>query len=146
MGGVPLAYRIFEDDWVQAFQDRVNESEEYRRSASTWHWPLVLRMQPDASLGFPDGYGVWLDLHRGECRAARVAKAEDMRSAPYVISADAYTWKQVLQKELEPISGLLRGKLKLEKGNMLTLASYVQAARYLVEAAREIDTVFPEGV
>lgn len=141
-----MAYAIFEADWVNAYRARLQESESYRKAAATWQWPLILRIQPDPSIGLPDGKAIFLDLYRGDCRGARPATADDLRTAPYVIAADAFSWKQVLEKQLEPISGLLRGKLKLERGNMLTLAGYVQAAKYLVEAAQQVDTIFPDGM
>lgn len=141
-----MGHAIFEADWTDVYRDRLRESEAYRKAAATWQWPLVLRILPDPSIGLPNGKAVYLDLYRGECRDARPASAEDLQAAPYVIAADAYSWKQVLEKKLEPIGGLLRGKLKLERGNMLTLAGYVQAAKYLVEAAQQVETIFPEGV
>lgn len=140
-----MAYAIFEGEWAEAFGAKLGESEAYKRAAATWRWPLVLRIHPDPSVGLHEGRAVWLDLYQGECRDARVATAQDIAAAPYVIAADIRTWKQVLDKKLEPISGLLRGKLKLERGNMLTLAGYVQAARYLVETAQQVETIFPEG-
>ena len=40
---------------------------------------------------------------------------------------------------------LMRGKLKLEKGNLGSLLPHTSAAKELVVAAREIETDFPEG-
>ncbi|MGA9174846.1 MAG: Fis family transcriptional regulator, partial [Thermoactinomyces sp.] len=62
----------------------------------------------------------------------------------YVISADPYTWKQIFDRKLEPISTIMRGRMKLIKGNMSTLSAYVLAAKYLVESALELDLEFPE--
>jgi putative sterol carrier protein len=59
------------------------------------------------------------------------------------VSADAFTWQQVMQGKLEPIAGLLRGKLKLSKGNMAVLARYVFAAKELVLCAASVPTKFP---
>lgn len=141
-----MSHVIFEPDWVAAYCTQLQGNAAYKKAAASWQWPLVLRIQPDPSIGLPEGRAVWLDLFKGDCRDGRVATAADIESAPYVISADAFTWKQVLDKKLEPISGLLRGKLKLEKGNIIVLAGYIQAARCLVETAQEIETIFPEGV
>jgi putative sterol carrier protein len=65
--------------------------------------------------------------------------------ASYLIEADPYSWKRVLEGELDPIAGLMRGKLKLRRGSVVALARYVGAARELVRAAGRVETSFPEG-
>ncbi|HEY3365438.1 MAG TPA: SCP2 sterol-binding domain-containing protein [Symbiobacteriaceae bacterium] len=141
-----MGYVLFGDDWVNAYKESLGRSAEYRKAAAKWEWPLVLKVQKDPSLGLPDDLAVYLDLWHGECRGARVATAADLESAPYIVSADAFTWKQVLEKKMEPIGGIVRGKLKLARGSIITLAGYVQAAKYLVEAATEVATDFPGGL
>ena len=138
-----MAYEIFCADWAVAYRASLHESEAYKKAATSWEWPLVLRVTVDPAQGIPRDLAVYLDLWHGECREARVASKEDMESAPYVVSADAYTWRQVLDKKMEPISGIMRGKIKLVRGSVITLAGYIPAARYLVEAATHIDTRFP---
>ena len=46
---------------------------------------------------------IYLDLWHGECREARAATEEDLEKAPYVVSADPYTWKLIFERKLEPI-------------------------------------------
>ncbi|ADG05797.1 SCP2 sterol-binding domain-containing protein [Kyrpidia tusciae] len=140
--GVP----VFGSEWAQQWGERLNQSVQYRQSAQTWEWPLVLVMEQDPSVGLAEDRAVYLDLWHGECREARVATPEDQETAPYVISADPYTWKQVLDRELEPITAIMRGRLKLTKGNMSTLSGYVIAAKYLVETAIDIEAELPEGL
>jgi putative sterol carrier protein len=105
---------------------------------------LILIFEKDPSAGVDEDWSIYLDLWRGECREARVATKEDIENAPYVISADPYTWKQIFDRKLEPITTIMRGRLKLVKGNMSTLSAYVLAAKYLVESALEIEAEFPE--
>ncbi|MDI3328935.1 MAG: SCP2 sterol-binding domain-containing protein [Alicyclobacillaceae bacterium] len=140
--GVP----VFGPEWAKQWGERLNQNVQYRQSAQTWEWPLVLVMERDPSVGLEEDRAVYLDLWHGECREARAATPEDQEKAPYVISADPYTWKQVLDGELEAISSIMRGRLKLVKGNMSTLSGYVMAAKYLVESALGIDTELPEGL
>lgn len=105
---------------------------------------MIFTLQADPSLGIPTSRSAYFDLWHGECRDGRAATAADLEGAQYVISADAFTWKQVMEGKLEPISGLLRGKLKLSRGNMAVLARYVQAAKELVNGAKAVPTKFPE--
>ena len=66
--------------------------------------------------------------------------AEAMK-APFCITGDYGRWKQVLRKELEPIKGMMQGKLKL-KGDLPTIVRAVQAAQELVNSAAKLDTKF----
>ena len=138
--------QVFSDEWAKAWGEKINQNVQYQQAAQTWEWPLVLTMQNDPSIGLEEDRSVWLDLYRGECREARAASKEDIDKATYVISGDPYTWKQVLDRKLEPISTIMRGKLKLVKGNMSTLSGYVLAAKYLVESALDLETEYPEGL
>ena len=47
----------------------------------------------------------------------------------------------MLRKELEPIKGMMQGKLKL-KGDLPTIVRAVQAAQELVNSAAKLDTKF----
>jgi putative sterol carrier protein len=138
-----MKLELFTEAWAQQAATVLQVSEAYKNAAKTWEGAMVMTMQADASLGIPEARSVYFDLWHGECRAARAASSDDIASAPYVISADAFTWKQVLEGKLEPIAGLLRGKLKLVKGNMAVLARYVLAAKELVIGASSVETIFP---
>lgn len=136
---------LFTEEWARAWCRELNGSEEYREAAETWEGAVVLVVEPDPERGIEEERAVYLDLRQGECREARAADAEDRAGAPYVIRADPYTWKRVLDREMDPISGLMRGKFKLERGSVVTLARYVRAAKELVSAATRVETSFPEG-
>lgn len=136
----------FTEEWAQAWRKEIADSQDFRRAAHNWEQPIVLMLQQDAAMGIPETRAVYLDLFQGECRCARLAKGDDLDAATVVISADAAIWKQVLDGDLEPFFALIRGKLKLMKGSMLSLAPYVVAARELVNTAREIDTIFPAAL
>lgn len=134
---------LFSAAWAEHAATVIQSSAAYKKSAATWEGAMVFTLQADSSLGVPENRNVYFDLHHGECLDARVATATDLLSAPYLISADAFTWQQVLNSKLEPIAGLLRGKLKLSKGNMAVLARYVMAAKEMVNCAARVPTRFP---
>ena len=140
-----MSYEMFTHDWAVACGDQINANEDYRNAAKSWRWPMVLTMTADAKLGVPER-AVYLDLFEGSCREARSASAADVAAVPYVIGADPRTWKQVLDRDLEPIFGLMRGKLKLVKGSLVSLLPYVSAAKEMVVSASCVDTRYPEGV
>ena len=63
-------------------------------------------------------------------------------AAAFVIVADYARWKSVIKKELDPIKGMMQGKLKLTKGHMPTIVKYVQSSRELVETTAKVPTKF----
>jgi putative sterol carrier protein len=138
-----MAHPLFDEAWTQAAAAALQESAAYKTAAKTWEGAMVFTLQADPSLGVPTPRSAYFDLWHGECRAGRAATPEDLASAPYIVSADAFTWAQVMEGKLEPIAGLLRGKLKLARGNMAVLARYVNAAKELVNAAKSVPTQFP---
>lgn len=151
-----MAPEVFTGAWAEAWCRAINASEAYRAAAGAWEGAIVLRVSADPSFGLPEARAVRMDLWHGECRGATAvapsgasadssSDAADEGEAPYLIEADPYSWKRVLEGELDPIAGLMRGKLKLRRGSVVELARYVGAARELVRAAVRVETSFPEG-
>lgn len=140
-----MPHDVFSAGWAEAWREEILASTAYREAARTWQWPLVIKAKPDPGRGWPE-QAVYLDLFQGDCREARVAGDAEIASATYVLAADLPTWKRVLDGDLEPIPGLMRGKLKLEKGGLASLLPYVTAAKELVAAATRVESRFPEGV
>jgi putative sterol carrier protein len=60
-----------------------------------------------------------------------------------VLSAPYTRWKDILLGELDPIKGMMQGKLKV-RGDLPTIVRYVRAANELVRLTGEVDTVFPD--
>ncbi|MGE5235172.1 MAG: SCP2 sterol-binding domain-containing protein [Acidobacteriota bacterium] len=139
-----MAAEIFSDKWAKAWGKKINDNEKYRRAAANWEGAMVLVMGADASFGIEAERAVIADLWHGQCRGAHAAKEEDFKEAPYVIKGTPATWKEVLAGNIDPIFGLLRGKLKLSKGSVFSLVPYAVAAKELVESARTVETTFPK--
>lgn len=140
-----MAHEIFTNSWANAWQDELNRSESYEKAAQQWEWPMVLVMEADPDENIPEDRAIYTDLFHGKCREARVATADDIATVPYVITADPFTWREVMDGELEAIAGIMRGRLILSRGNMVVLARFVPAATELVQAAARIDSVFPQA-
>jgi hypothetical protein len=59
-------------EWVGAFETAINTSEEYRAASLEWtHGAVALIVNPRPEIGIAESLGIWLDLDRGVCRAAR---------------------------------------------------------------------------
>ncbi|HHQ48420.1 MAG TPA: Fis family transcriptional regulator [Acidobacteria bacterium] len=138
-----MAAEIFTDDWARAWCEQINANEEYAKAAKRWEGAIVLLMAADEDYGIPEQRAVIADLWHGECRGGKVAGESDLEEAPYIIGADPAIWSKILSGDLDPIVGLVGGKLKLERGKLFKLLPYAKAAKEMVESAKAVDTSFP---
>lgn len=121
---------LFSQTWIEACAHAINHNDAYRKAASTWRWPLLLRImhlhqEPTA---------IYLDLYQGSCRVARIATATDIAHAEFVLEAPEEIWRQVLTGQLDPIAGIMRRQLTLTKGSLTTLAMHGATAKALITA------------
>jgi putative sterol carrier protein len=128
-------------EWIKAYKDAINNNPEYRTGSADWTYGVVALIIKAQLPGLPQDTGIWLDLERGVCRDAKLVTAEEAMKAPFCITGEYARWKQVLKKELEPIKGMMQGKLRL-KGDLPTIVRQVKAAEELVNSAGTIDTRF----
>ncbi|HEX2030549.1 MAG TPA: SCP2 sterol-binding domain-containing protein [Actinomycetota bacterium] len=128
-------------EWLDEFVERVNQSPTYREAAATWEGDVcfVFEAEPDKGLA-EDLYG-WLDLWHGECRAGKLVSPQQGDRAKFVIRAPYSRWKEVIKKELDPVKGMMQGKLKL-RGDLPTIVRYVKASNELVNLATTVPTEF----
>jgi putative sterol carrier protein len=140
-----MGVELFSDTWAKAWCKKINGNESYRKAAANWEGAMVLEMTADAAFGVAAARAVVADLWHGACRKASAAGEEEMAQAPYVIRAAPVAWRDVLNGKVDPIFGLMRGKLKLAKGGLFSLLPYAVAAKELVVSARQVDTAFPSG-
>ena len=140
-----MAAEIFTDKWAQEWSRQIKANAAYRKAAANWEGAIALVMTADTGFGVTTERSVVADLWHGECRGAKAASAADLDATPYVIKATPETWKNVLAGDVDPIFGLMRGKLKLARGSVFSLVPYAVAAKELVNSASAVDTAFPKG-
>ena len=131
-------------EWVAAYKDAINGNPAYKVGGANWDKgvvALICKARPD--LGMPEDLGIWLDLHKGMCREARLVTVAEALKAPFCITGEFDRWKQVIRHELDPIKGMLQGKLRL-KGDLPTIVRFVDASKALVDSAGMVPTKFPD--
>jgi putative sterol carrier protein len=133
------------EEWVLELCARINDSPEYREAAATWEGDISFVVGAEPNKGFPADVWVWLDLWHGECRGAKVASPEDGASARYVIRASHSRWKDVVRGHLDPIKGMMQGKLRVQ-GDLPMIVRYVRAANQLVHLTTTVPTEFVDEV
>ena len=128
---------VFSAEWAASLADELNGDGEYRRLAEGWRGVLGLAMVDGAA----EPRVAILDLEAGACRGASTDPA--MQPPDHLIEADAETWRTVLAGDVQPIWGLMSGRLRLTKGNLADLLPYADSAVRIVECARRLGGVFP---
>ncbi len=134
---------VFTAEWARACCRALNERANYASVAAGWRDAVVLVMGADRALGIDEDRAVFLDLYEGACRGTRIATPEDRASAPFVLRAEAASWGRVLSGDTDPVSALMRGELRLERGSLMAMAMYAPAAREMLAAASGAGGVFP---
>ena len=137
-----MAFKFPSDEWVEEFGKVINKSEEYKIGGGPWTHgvtALVVKAQPD--IGIEEDFGMWLDLHEGVCREGLPGSSEKAAEPPFCITGEYARWKQVIHKELDPVKGMMQGKLKL-KGNLQIIVRNVKAAQALVSCASQVPSDF----
>ena len=140
-----MVHRFPSEEWTEALKVALNNDRAYREAGKPWTFGSVaLIVRSDPANGIAQNAGVILDVHRGRCRAARFVEGIDNDSveAEFVIVASYARWKEVIQRDLDPIKGMMEGKLKLVRGHLPTIIRFVEPARIVVASASKVPTDF----
>jgi putative sterol carrier protein len=129
------------DEWMTIYRERINASSEYREAAATWEGAVAFVFEAEPDHDVPRDLWALLDLWHGECRDARMLEPAEGERAPYVIRAPYSRWKEVLRGDLDPVKGMMQGKLKVQ-GDLATIVRYVRAANELVHLTMQVPTLF----
>jgi putative sterol carrier protein len=129
-------------EWLEDYVDRINQSAAYRDAATAWEGDLSYVLEAEPDKGLPHEVWLWMDLWHGECRGAKYdVPREEGSKAKFIIMAPYSRWKEVIRRELDPVKGLMQGKLKL-KGDLPAIVRHVNAANELVKLAASMPTEF----
>ena len=129
--------------WFDAFVAEINASEHYREVAADWEGDIAFRVVAEPDRNVPDDLWGYLDLWHGRCRRAAAIEAGEADGAAYTLTAPFSRWKDVVQGELDPIKGMMQGKLRVQ-GDLPTIVRYVKAANELVRLTGRVDTDFQD--
>ncbi len=128
-------------EWAEEFCRRINMSEEYRRAARGWVWPILFVVEdvPEEYRGeVGDRVGLYVDLRDGECLGVKLVQDISSSDAPFVISGSYGDWMDVIKGGADPIKALVTRKIRLVKGSFSTVLRYPKAAIALVKLAQEV--------
>ena len=135
-----MTYAFPSGEWIKAMAEEVNKSESYRKSAAKWEGDFYFVVEPGP--GLDETVILYIDLWHGDAREASAVADEGEKDPEFVIRAPLATWRQVIEKKLDPIQGMITGRLKL-KGTMSKVMRFPKAAAELVNCATLVPTKFP---
>jgi putative sterol carrier protein len=129
-------------EWLKEYVEKINSSADYEEAAADWEGDVTFVFEAEPEKGVDSDIYAWLDLWHGKCRDATYDMPKDQaEKAKFTIRAPYSRWKEVIKKELDPIKGMMQGKLKLT-GDLPTIVRYVKASNELVNIAGEVETEF----
>jgi putative sterol carrier protein len=135
--------RFPSEDWLAEYVRRINASQSYRDAAETWEGDVAYVIEAEPDRGVPEDVWAWLDLWHGTCRDGRLVSPQEGERARFLIRAPYSRWKEVIKGELDPVKGMMQGKLKL-RGDLPTIVKHVKAANELVNVAQTVPTEFSD--
>lgn len=127
------------DLWIKELSQQLNASQAYEQSAKAWEGDFIFIIEPDDS--YKQTSYLYLDLFHGKSPSARQLADMSEQSAVYTISAPYNTWRKVIEGKLDPIQGMMTGRLKL-KGNLMQVMRYPKAAKEIVTCCAGVPTDF----
>lgn len=128
--------KYFSQNWLEEWEKSLKNSDDYKKKGKNWNAPLILKFDPvPETIELENGIGFILKLQYGDCNEIRYAKKEDEDICDVILKADEKTWIKLIEEKKDPIMSIMKGKLKLEKGSLVTLSTHRKAAKSLLETA-----------
>ena len=128
------------EEWVKAYMEKLNSNAAYEDAGKNWEGAMTFVVQKDAA--FDRNAYIYLDLNHGKCRDAKFSFAEsDLPVPEYKYSGPYTNWRKLINKEIDPIQGLLTGKFKLQ-GSMMKVMRFTKAAKEMVNTTAMVQTEF----
>ncbi|MDI6873950.1 SCP2 sterol-binding domain-containing protein [Candidatus Solincola sp.] len=130
-------------EWVAQYEELVKNDQAYKEAAKDWEGSVVIKILAKPEIGLESDLYLFMDLWHGDCRSMRIVPPEVGEAGDYVITGEYDRWKSVIAGELDPVKGMMQGKLKL-KGDLPTIVRAVKAASRLVELSASTQPRFPD--
>ena len=124
------------DAWIKKLREMLNSSESYSRSAKDWEGDFVFIVEPDDA--YKETAYLLLKLYHGSSAGAEMLEGE-LPETEFTINAPFSTWRKVIEGKLDPIQGMMTGKLKLQ-GDLMKIMRYPKAAQEIVACCADVPT------
>lgn len=127
-------------EWVDAFVEKLNSSPDFAEAGENWEGDIVFIIEADENC--PRTCCVYLDLFKGKCRKYEYLEKCEETTTPrseFKYKGPYRNWVKLINKEIDPIQGIITGKFNLE-GPLMEIIKYRKAAKEIVNIAATIET------
>jgi len=129
-------------EWAEEYCKVLNSHEPYKKAARGWQWPILFKVRDlpeELRKEYPSGEpGFLINLKDGDCLGVEWYDDASNADAPFIISASYKDWIEIITGKLNPLTAIIRGRLKIEKGDYKTIMRFPIAALEMVEAAKRV--------
>jgi hypothetical protein len=106
---------------------------------------MCFRIKADPSWGIEKDIIFGTFIEEGKLRKIAFFSEEDAkREAEYLMAATPQEWKKVLRKENKFLTDFMLGRIKLEKGNKVTVLTLAPYAPTVIDALTKVQIQFPD--
>jgi putative sterol carrier protein len=132
------------EEWVGAWLALANRSAEFEASGKEWEGAVTLVIGAEPSAGLPSSIYIRLEGRHGKWLGHELSTDGRLaEGSVFVLRAPYARWKQVIRQELNPIKGLVQGKLRIH-GHLPVIFKWTRSVLLLAELAGRLDTEFPD--
>ena len=132
--------RFPREEWATEYVEKLNSNASYEAAGKEWEGAITFVVQRDAD--FERDAFLYLDLYHGKCRGTKFSYDESELPTPEYKYAGTYgNWRKLINREIDPIQGLLNGKFKLT-GSMMKIMRFTTAAKEMASTASLVRTEF----
>lgn len=121
------------EEWAAQYVDKLNSNPAYAEAGKKWEGDITFVIKQDE--GFDHEAYLYLDLLHGECKGYKFTDDKsEIKDSEFKYSGKYGNWIRLINKEIDPIQGILTGKFKLE-GSMMKIMKFTKAAKEMVSTA-----------
>lgn len=126
------------EEWSAQYVEKLNSNPAYAEAGRKWEGDITFVIRQDDVLDHDEF--LYLDLHHGECRGHKFsADRAAIPDSEFKYIGKYANWIRLINKEIDPIQGILTGKFKLE-GSMMKIMKFTKAAKEMVSTASMVST------
>jgi putative sterol carrier protein len=138
-----MAITFPSEEWIQEYQRRLNENEEYDEKGAGWgvgfNGDFIFHLRPDDRL--PEDEYYFVGLEDGEVSGCRRIDSPDEVDAGFVLRGDYSDWVALNRGDIGAIDGMMSGVFEIE-GDMQKVLQYSEASVVMTEVSTGIDTEY----
>ncbi len=102
-----------------------------------------VKMEPAWGIDKDIIFGTFIEEGR-MTKMAFFSEEDAKREADYIMAATPQEWKKILRKESKFLTDFMLGRIKLEKGNKVTVLGLAPYAPIVIDALTRVQIQFPD--